>query len=118
MVELTQEEFNGLFAKHDVVRKAESGAPICPYCENALSATALAYWNGSTEAGTPFCELELGCDVCGNIIWRGGSWYPGIDDRAELLCEADALFDDKYSREEGIREAFQFQKIRGKGWEG
>ena len=89
---LTEQEFAGLFAEYPSVRKAESGAPLCPYCGNALSPEALEFYNGSTEAGTDCCSIEITCDVCGKEIWRGGSWYPGIETREELIeVAADVL---------------------------
>jgi hypothetical protein len=75
MVELTQDEFTALFAEYPAVRKADSGSPICPYCSNALSPESIDLMNGSTEDGTPYCTVEITCDVCGKDIWRGGSWH-------------------------------------------
>jgi len=94
MIELTQEEFNNLFKKYPQVRKAEAGEPCCPYCGNAFSPRNLAYYNGSTEAGTPYCNIEITCDVCNKEIWRGGSWYPGIEDKEELLIAAEEALDE------------------------
>lgn len=93
MIVLTQEEFNNLFKKYPQVRKAVAGEPCCPYCGNALSPKNLEYWNRSTEAGTPCCFIEIECDVCNKVIWRGGSWYPSIDDREELMKEAQEVLD-------------------------
>ncbi len=99
MIVLTQEEFNGLFKKYPQVRKAEAGEPCCPYCSNALSPKSLEYWNQATEAGTPCCTIEITCDVCDKVIWRGGSWYPGIDDKEELIQETQELLDEKIGEE-------------------
>lgn len=85
MIEITEAEFAALFAKYPAVRKAESGTPLCPYCSNALSPENLGFFNGATESGTGFCEIEITCDVCNRVIWEGASWYPGIDQKDELL---------------------------------
>jgi hypothetical protein len=93
MIILTEEEFNNLFTKYPQVRKAEAGKPCCPYCGNAFSPENLTYYNTSTEAGTPCCGIEITCDVCNKAIWRGGSWYPSIDDNEELLEVAEIALD-------------------------
>lgn len=91
MIELSEAEFVSLFTDYPSVRKAESGSPICPYCNNALSPAALEYYNRASEAGTDCCNIEIICDVCDKEIWRGGSWYPGIDTKDELLDVAAAV---------------------------
>jgi uncharacterized protein with PIN domain len=98
MVELTQEEFNALFVEYPSVRRAESGAPICPYCSNPLSPEGVELLNGSTEYGTPFCNVEITCDVCGQEVWRGGSWHGGAYNKEEQLTAVeDALWQGNWS---------------------
>lgn len=98
MVELTQEEFTALFVEYPQIRKAESGAPICPYCGNALSAASLELWGGSTEYGTPFCNVDIDCDVCGKDIWRGGSWHGDAWSKEEQIqAIEDALYQSDYA---------------------
>jgi uncharacterized protein with PIN domain len=97
MIELTDEEFARLFAPYPQVERAESGVPSCPYCHDALSGRSLDYYNGATEAGTDYCTVEITCEACGRMIWRGGSWYPGVETRDELThVVEDALADEWY----------------------
>lgn len=93
MITLTQEEFDNLFKKYPQVRKAGAGEPCCPYCGNALSPRNLDFYNQATEAGTPCCAIVITCDVCRKVIWRGGSWWPEIDDAEELLQVAQEVLD-------------------------
>ena len=88
---LTEEEFAGIFTKYPHVRTGESGMPICPFCGNAFSSKNLEYYNVATLEGTPFCSIEITCDVCNKVIWRGDSWYPGIEDEDELIDVADKV---------------------------
>jgi hypothetical protein len=37
--------------------------------------------------------------MCDKVIWRGGSWYPGIDDKEELIQETQELLDEKIGEE-------------------
>lgn len=85
MIKLTEEEFNNLFKKYKQVRKADNGTPLCIYCGNPFSQENLRYHNDSTEVGTPNCTIEITCDVCHKVIWRGGSWYTGIDNNDDLI---------------------------------
>jgi hypothetical protein len=100
MVELTQDEFTALFAEYPAIRTDDSGAPICPYCSNALSPESIDLMNGSTEDGTPYCNVEITCDVCGKDIWRGGSWHgDAISHEEHVGCIEDALFQADWESE-------------------
>lgn len=90
-IRLTEQEFNDLFTQYPQVRKAENGQPECPYCGNGFTAAGLNYWNSVTDAGTDFCEIEIRCDVCDRVMWRGGSWYPRIEDERELSDFAEFI---------------------------
>ena len=81
-IELTEEEFAQLFKEYPKVYR--EGNVLCPYCSNPLSPKNLEYWETSTESGTPGSSIEITCDVCEKVIWRGNSWYPGIDNKEEL----------------------------------
>ncbi len=95
MIILTEKEFSNLFTQYPQVRKAEAGEPCCPYCSNAFSPENLAYYNKSTITGTPFCTIKITCDVCKKVIWRGGSWYPGIHNSEELVKIAEKALADE-----------------------
>jgi hypothetical protein len=95
VITLTQDEFNSLFMAYPKVRKAKNGSPVCPYCSNGFSASGIKYWNAATEAGTPFCTIEISCDICHKVIWRGGTWWPWIEDKEELIEQADEVIRDK-----------------------
>jgi hypothetical protein len=96
MITLTQDEFNGLFKAYPKVRKAENGSPICPYCSNRLSAHGLKYWHVATW-GAPCCTIEISCDICHKVIWRGGTWWPKIEDKEELIEQADEVISEKHN---------------------
>ena len=90
-IHLSEDEFRALFAEFPKIRKASSGEPVCPHCANAFSPENVEYWNQSTEEGTECCEIEIRCDVCGNVAWRGGSWWPHIEDAEDLKAVAEEV---------------------------
>ena len=93
-IELTQDEFNSLFTDYPEVAHTEAGAPLCPYCGAPLGPQALGYWEASTEAGTPFSDVEITCQSCGKAIWRGGSWTSWIESKADLMEVVTDVLDD------------------------
>jgi len=74
MIELSQQEFKLLFQQYPQIRKTQNGAPRCPYCGNTFSPENIDYYNSCTESGTDCCEVEITCDVCQKVMWRGGAW--------------------------------------------
>lgn len=91
---VSEEQFRSLFSKYPQVRKATTGDPVCPYCDNPLSPKALEAYELSTEYGTPFCDIRIECDVCGRTIWQGMSWHAGIDDADDVVVATADMLED------------------------
>lgn len=83
MIYLTEDEFAELFIDYPQVR-VDSGSPLCPHCSNPFSPENLDYYNSCTEYGTECCAIEIKCDVCGHVIWRGGAWG-WVEDKSHLI---------------------------------
>ena len=101
MITLSDDEFAALFRPYSEVPKTAAGMPTCPYCHQPLSPESLDYYNGATEYGTPFCDIEIACTSCHRTIWRGGSWYPGIEAADELASVAAEVLRDEITDREG-----------------
>jgi len=54
-------------------------------CGHRIGFGDIAWNNGSTEYGTEYCVVEIQCVACDREIAHIDSWYPGIDNREELL---------------------------------
>ncbi len=56
-----------------------------PECDHAIGWGDIAWNNRGTDAGTPYCAVEIICCVCGTDRARITSWYPSIDDHRDIL---------------------------------
>jgi len=94
-IQLTEEEFREAFRPWDGVERTEAGMPTCPYCHTGLSPENLEHWNNVTEAGTPYCDIEIRCHHCTKVVLRGGSWWPGIETHQELRDVANEVISEE-----------------------
>lgn len=63
----------------------EHRATNCPNCAKKIDRNDISWNNPSTEAGTPFCVIDIICIECKKSIAHVNSWYPSIEDFDEVL---------------------------------
>ena len=64
---------------------AAAGYSPCPSCGKTIDRGDVAWNNPTTSEGTPYIVVEIQCQHCDTEIVNFKSWYPGVDDFAELV---------------------------------
>jgi len=64
---------------------ADKGKANCPACGRFLDRGDVSWNNGDTGEGTGYCTVFIVCQECDSSIALISSWYPGIDDFADVL---------------------------------
>lgn len=62
----------------------------CPSCAREIDRGDIAWNSGETEAGTGYSMVEIICQGCDTEIVHIDSWFPGIDDFADVIYVLDA----------------------------